>query len=104
MCEKCPQEREQITAKYGMVVVAMLYNKTEHSLSYDINLGKTQVTVTLPISTSMADEVECAGFIGAHFNELLAMTSKAFMEREASLQEAAMVADLEAMLRDSPDS
>ena len=39
MCDKCPAERERITAKYGVVVVAMLYSQAEHALTYNIHLG-----------------------------------------------------------------
>lgn len=104
MCDKCPAERERITAKYGVVVVAMLYSQAEHALTYNIHLGAAQVAVTLPMTADMTDEVECAGFIGAHLYDLLAATSRAFMEREAESHAASAVADLEAWLRDNPGS
>jgi hypothetical protein len=104
MCEKCPGIREEITSKYGVVVVSMGVDSVNNEIHYMVTLGESTVEVIMPAKVSMAGAIECVKFIGEHITAIVASTSMAYMEHEAQSLSENVISDLEGMLREeAPD-
>lgn len=103
MCQNCPEEHERATSKYGATVVAIQHDPIHNTLIWNIQTGKAEVVVTLPVGPDMRDHVECATFIGEHLAGMLAAAAQAFMAKLTLATADQGIADLEKMLRDTPE-